>query len=141
MNVPDVKGGAFALSGVVLRAGERTAASDPIDSDRFSVRPVDVLRFYPPGTPLWYSYEIYNAGRTVQTVTSLWRGTERVTTFPPETLAAPTDGRPFVAVGSLTLANDQAAGAYVLQIAATSDDPKHAKSTRGAVQRLSFEVK
>jgi hypothetical protein len=140
VNVPDVKGGVFALSGVVLRTGERTAAP-PIDSDRFSVRPADVLRVYPPGTPLWYSYEIYNPGRAVQTATSLWRGTERLTSLPPETLMPPTDGRPFVAIGGITLANDLPAGTYMLQISATSDDPKHAKSARGAVQRLSFEVK
>lgn len=66
VNVPDVTGGAFALSGLVLRAGEPTSASESIDSDRFSVRPVDALRVYAPGTQLSYSYEIYNAGRAVQ---------------------------------------------------------------------------
>ncbi len=37
--------------------------------------------------------------------------------------------------------DDLPSGTYVLQIAATSDDPKHAKRASGAVQRLSFEVK
>jgi hypothetical protein len=137
----DVKGGAFALSGVVLRVGDRTADTDSIDSDRFSLRPADVLHVYAPGTPLSYSVEVYNPGRTVQIATSLWRGTERLTSLPPETLTPPTDSRPFVAAGGLTLANDLQSGTYVLQITATSDDPQHAKSVRRAVQRLSFEVK
>ncbi len=141
VNVPDVTGGAFALSGLVLRAGERTAASGSIDSDRFSVRPADALRVYAPGTQLWYSYEIYNAGRAVQAVTSLWRGTDRLSSLPPDTLVPPADGGPFATAGGLKLADDLAAGTYVLQIAATSDDLKHEKRARGAVQRLSFDVK
>jgi VWFA-related protein len=141
VNVPDVTGGAFALSGLVLRAGERTAASESIDSDRFSVRPADALRVYAPGTELSYSYEIYNAGTAVQAVTSLWRGTDRLTSLPPDTLVPPADGGPFATAGGLKLADDLPAGTYVLQIAATSDDPKHAKRARGAVQRLSFDVK
>ena len=52
VNVPDVKGGAFALSGLVLRAGERTTPGESIDSDRFSVPPSDALRVYAPGTQL-----------------------------------------------------------------------------------------
>jgi VWFA-related protein len=140
VNVADVTGGAFALSGLVLRAGERTAASESIDSDRFSVRPADGLRVYAPGTQLSYSYEIYNAGTAVQAVTSLWRGTDRLTSLPPDTLVPPADGGPFATAGGLKLADDLPAGTYVLQIAATSDDPKHAKRARAAVQRLSFDV-
>ena len=139
--MPDVIGGAFALSGLVLRAGERTAAGESIDSDRFSVRPSDALRVYSPGTPLSYSYEIYNTGTTVQAVTSLWRGTEHLSSLPPETLVPPADGGRFAKASGLTLADDLPAVTYVLQIAATSDDPKHPKRARAAVQRLSFDVK
>lgn len=141
VNVPDVTGGAFALSGLVLRAGEPSAASVSIDSDRFSVRPADALRAYAPGTRLSYWYEIYNAGTTVQAVTSLWRGTDSLTSLPPAALVPPMDGGPFPAGGVLELADDLPAGRYVLQIAATSDDPTRAKRARGAVQRLSFDVK
>jgi hypothetical protein len=141
VNVPDVTGGAFALSGLVLRAGERAAASESIDSDRFSVRPADALRVYAPGTQLSYSYEIYNAGTAVQALTSLWQGTDRLTSLPPDTLVPPADGGLFATAGGLKLADDLPAGTYVLQIAATSDDPTHPKRARGAVQRLSFDVK
>ncbi len=136
-----MKGGAFALSGLVLRAGERTTPSESIDSDRFSVPPSDALRVHAPGTQLSYSYEIYNAGTAVQAVTSLWRGTERLASLPPATLAPPAVGGVFATAGSLELADDLPAGRYVLQIAATSDDPKHAKRARAAIQRLTFDVR
>ncbi|MDP9224973.1 MAG: VWA domain-containing protein [Actinomycetota bacterium] len=141
VNVPDVTGGVFALSGLVLRAGEQTVARESIDSDRFSLPPADALRVYAPGTQLSYAYEVYNAGRSVQTVASLWRGTDRLTSQPPDTLVPPARGGHVVAAGRLKLADDLPAGTYVLQIAATSDDPKQAKKTRTAVQRISFDVK
>jgi hypothetical protein len=138
VNVPDVARGAFALSGLVVRTGEGAAASESIDSDRFTVRPADALRVYPPGTELSYSYEIYNAGAAVQAVTSLWRGTERIIARPPDALASPSPGRAFIATGALKLPDDLPSGAYVLQIAATSGERPH---TTSAVQRLSFDVK
>jgi VWFA-related protein len=141
VNVPDVPAGAFALSGLVLRAGERATPTESIDSDRFSVRPAEALRVYRPGTPLSYSYEIYNAGSAVQAVASLWRGTERVTSLPSERLMRPANGGPFAATGGLELAADLPAGSYALQIAATSTDSRQPKRTREAVQRLSFEVR
>ena len=135
VSVPDVPGGAFALSGLVLRSGEPAAASESIDGDRFSVQPADALRIYAAGTELSYSYEIYNAGKTVQILTSLWRGADRVISLPPETLVPPANGGPVAAAGGLTLADDLPAGTYVLQIVATSDDPKqprrHAEPSRG----------
>ena len=140
VNVPDAAGGALALSGLVLRAGQRTAASESIDNDRFSVPPADALRVYAPGTPLSYSYEIYNAAATVQAVASLWRGTDRLTTLPADTLTPPADGGRFAVTGRLDLAGDLPAGTYMLHIAA-SEDSKRAKRTRRAVQRLSFEVR
>ena len=139
--IPDVTGGAFALSGLVLSAGDRTAASESLDSDRFSVGPADALQVYAPGTSLSYACEVYNAGTAVHAVTSLMRGAETVISLPPGTLKSPAGGGPFSASGGLKLPADLAAGTYVLQITATSDDPKQPKKIRAAVQRLSFEVR
>jgi VWFA-related protein len=139
VTVPDVMGGAFALSGLVVRA-DGAAASESIGSDRFAVRPADALRVYAPGTPLSYSYEIYNAGKTAQVVTSVRRGIDRLLSLPPDTLAPPPDGA-FTATGMLTLPDDLPAGTYILEIVATSDDPKNAKRPHRAVQRLSFDIK
>jgi VWFA-related protein len=141
VNVPDVTGGAFALSGLVLRTDERMSASDSLGSDQFAVRPADALRVYAPGTQLLYSYEIYNAGMSVQVLASLWRGTERITSLPLDTLAPPADGGLFSAAGSLKLADDLVAGTYVLQIVATSDDPKNVKKARRAIQRVTFDIR
>ena len=77
----------------------------------------------------------------MQAVASLWRGTETITSQPPDTLAGPARGGRAVAAGRLNLPADLPAGTYVLQIAATTDDPKQAKKTRAAVQRISFDVK
>ena len=74
-------------------------------------------------------------------MTSLWRGTDRLTSLPPETLVPPANGGSFAISGGLKLADDLPAGRYMLQIAATSDDPKHVKRARAAVQRLPFDVK
>jgi hypothetical protein len=139
--VPDVTGGAFALSGLLLQADRRTAPSELLDSDRFSVPPADALRVYKPGTPLSYWYEIYNAHAAVTVAATLWRGEDSLASLPPDTLVPLPDGRPLSARGRLRLADDLPAGTYVLQIAATSDDPKHAKRARATVQRLSFDIK
>lgn len=139
--VPDVAGGAFALSGLIVRAEQRAVQAVPLDSDRFSMAPADALRVYAPGTPLVYSYEIYNGGTTVEAVATLWRAEERLVALAPETLVPPKGGEPFVATGRLKLADDLAPGAYVLQIAATSNDRGQRKKSRAAVQRLAFDVK
>ena len=95
---------------------------------------------YAPGTQLSYSYEIYNAEAAVQSVTSLWRHTERILTLAPETLGRPANG-PFVGAGHLALADDLAAGTYVLQVAVTAGDTPPSRKTRASVQRLSFDVR
>ena len=140
VDVADVAGGAFALSGLVLRTAEG-AASESRDGGEVALRPSDALRIFAPGTKLTYEYDIYNAAAAVQAVTSLWRGAERILVLPPVTLTRPGAGDPFVATGDVTLAGDFPAGAYVLQVAATSADPKQPKKTRGAVQRVAFDVK
>jgi VWFA-related protein len=139
--VPDVRGGAFALSGLVLRAAERAIADRPLDSDRFSLAPTDALRVYPPGTTLAYTYELYNAGTKVDVTATLWRGRQRLQSAPSETLTRPARNVVFSATGRLTLGRDLPADTYVLELTATSADPGRAKSTSTAVGRVSFDVR
>jgi VWFA-related protein len=141
VTIPDVTGGAFALSGLVLSAGNYTGATEPLDSDRFTVGATDALQVYAPGTSLSYSCEIYNAGTKVQAVTSLMRGPETIFALPPGTLQVPPGSGLFSASGGLKLPADLPAGTYVLQITATTDDATQAKKTRAAVQSLSFDVR
>ena len=140
VEIPDVTAGAFALSGIVLRARSGAPAPEPLDSDRFSLSAADALGVYSPGTAVLYSCEIYNAGPTVQAVAVLWRGTQKIVALPTPTLVPPAGRGGFAATGTLSLPADLPAGTYTLQIAAASDDPKHAKHTRAAVQWLTFEV-
>jgi VWFA-related protein len=139
--VPNVTGGDFALSGLVLRAPQRAASAQSLDGDGFSIPPVDALRVYAPGTPLVYSFEVYNAGKKVGLVATLWRGEEKLATLPAERLAPHPNGSALSASGRLTLPKNLQAGTHVLQVAATSDDPNQPKKDRSAVQRISFDVK
>lgn len=141
VNVPDVTGGAFAISGIVLRTEEHTEARPSLDSDGFSLRPADALRAFAPGSQLSFMYEVYNAGTAVQTVMSLWRDTVRLGVLRADTLATPPRGGPLAVAGGLKLPDGLAAGTYVLQLAATCLDPKQPKTARAAVQRISFDVK
>jgi hypothetical protein len=139
--VPDVTGGDFALSGLVLRAAQRAASAQLLDSDGFSIPPADALRVYATGTPLVYSFEIYNAGKKVEAVATLWRGENKLAALPADTLAPSSDSSALSASGRLTLPNNLQAGTHVLQVAATSDDPNQPRKDRSAVQRISFDVK
>ena len=141
VNVPDVAAGAFAISGIVLRAGQRPDIGEPLDTDRLSVRPSDASADFTAGGELGYGYEIYNAGPAVQTVVSVWRDGNRIVALPPSTAATQGDGRGVPVTGTVALPADLSAGVYVLQIATTSDDPKQPKRSRAAVQQVAFEVK
>jgi hypothetical protein len=141
VSMPNVAGGAFALSGLVLRAGQPDASTESLDSDRFSIPPTDAVRVYAPGTRLAYSYEIYNAGRDVEVSPTLWRGEDKLATLPSVTHVAPEGAAVIAATNGLTLAEGLSPGTYVLQLAATSDDSKRAKKDRAAVQRIAFDVR
>jgi hypothetical protein len=141
VTVPDVPGGEFALSGLTLRSAERMTTDTSLDSDHFSVAPSDALHVYPSGTTLAYAYEIYNAGAKVELVTTLRRGGERLTSSPPEVLAAPPGGTRFSTTGRLTLDPNLSAGAYVLEVTAASTGSSRATAGRMAAQRVSFDVR
>lgn len=140
VNVPDVPGGEFALSGIVLHGD----AAAPVAGREatLTLSPSQALRIYPPGSHLWYAYELYNAGPEVKVAPSVWRGDERILAAPPDALLPP-DGqtRLFAARGGLKLGQSLAAGSYVLQLTAATPDPKHRGRVRSAVQRVTFEVR
>ncbi len=142
VTVPDVTGGAFALSGLVLRADDDNANGNAIDSDRFTLRPADGLRVYAPGTQLKYACEIYNASAPVQLVLSLWRGTERVLANPAVTLAqSGNKSAAFRAEGVFKVGNSLPPGRYALQLTAQTTDAGKRGRVRRAVQQMDFEVK
>lgn len=138
----DIPGGAFALSGIVLRREDDKGGSSLTGGDDIRLTPAQALGVYAPGTRLSYAYEIYNAAASIEAATSVWRGTEKVLAAAPDTLAPPPDGaRRFVAAGGMKLGESLAPGSYVLQIAATTADPRRKGRTSQAVQRIAFEVR
>jgi hypothetical protein len=141
VNVPDVAGGVFALSGVVLRSREQSGPRASLDSDAFSLHPADALFAFAPGSQLSYTYEVYNAATAVQTAVSLWRGPQRLTAPRADAPVTAVPGGRLIITGGLELPGNLPAGTYVLQLAATSDNPNNPKKARAAVQRVSFDVK
>lgn len=141
VEVPDVARGVFALSGIVLRRDDGTVPQAPTGADHLALTAAQALRAYPPGTRLSYAYEIYNAATAVRATTSIWRGTEQVFAAAPDTLIVPAGGAArFAAAGGVKLGEGLPAGSYVLQVSATTPDPKRQGRSRLAVQRMGFEV-
>lgn len=141
VEIADIAGGAFALSGIVLRGGDSAPASVDQAAEPIALAPSQALRVYRPGTHLSYAYEIYNAATQVKAASSIWRDRQAVLMAPPSTLAAPVSGaRRFAARGSLKLGEALPPGTYVLQVAAATPDPTRSGRTKTAVQRIAFDV-
>lgn len=148
VEVPDVAGGEFALSGIVLRTEETFSGTDEGGSapaeggEPIAVPPSQALRIYRAGATLSYAYEVYNAGNEVQAAPNVWRGTARILAAPNDTLVPPAGraGR-FGARGRLKLGAALPRGSYTLQVTAATPDPKGKGRLRTAVQRITFEVR
>jgi hypothetical protein len=138
VDMADMAGGAFALSGIVLRSD---ADKGPPAADRLAVMPAQAVRIYPVGSRLSYAYEVYNAAKTVRAAPSIWRGADQVFAAPPVTLTVPDGGTArFGAAGELQIAG-LSPGSYVLQVTAVTDDPKRPGRSRTAIQRTTFDVR
>ena len=139
--IPDIAGGAFALSGIVVHADEGPGGAVP-NPDDTTLTPAQALNVLAPGARLSYAYEVYNATTAVTSTTSVWRAMANILTTEPDTLVPPPDGsRRFVAAGGLKLGDQLPPGGYVLQVAATTPDPKRKGKYSTAVQRVAFEVR
>ena len=142
VEMPDVAHGAFALSGIVLRSDEPDGSSVAGDAEPIRVTPAQALHTYAAGSRLSYAYEIYNATGTVRSATSVWHGVQKILDAPPATLKAPAGSEQrFAATGGIRLGEQLPPGSYVLQIGATTGDPKHEGKALAAVQRIAFEVR
>jgi VWFA-related protein len=142
VEIGDIAGGVFALSGIVLRPDDGSSGASAKIPEDIAITPAQALSVYRPGTRLSYAYEIYNAATPIQAATSVWRGTEKVLAVEPATLVPPPGGgRRFAAAGGFKLGERLPPGSYVLQIAATRQDPERKDRNRTAVQRIGFEVR
>ncbi len=142
VDVDNIAGGAFALSGIVLRAESDATSGTAAPADDMALTPAQALRIYRPGTKLSYAYEIYNADGGVQSATSIWRGPERILAAAPDTLVPPAgETRRFAAAGGIRLGEKLPPGSYVLEITAVRRDPRAKGPAATAVQRMGFEVR
>jgi VWFA-related protein len=139
VDVADMAGGAFALSGIVLKTDDGSSSSGA-GIERLALSPEQAIRLYPANARLSYAYEIYNASAPVQSTVSIWRGSERVFAAAPDTLVVPSGSVLFAARGGLRLAG-LPSGSYTLQISATTRDPRRPTRNRVAVQRIDFDVR
>ena len=142
VEVPDMAGGAFALSGIVLRSDADPATPGFDGAGQMTVTPTEAVRVYPRGARLSYAYEVYNAAGPVQSAMSIWRGPDKILAASPNTLVPPADAaRVFAAAGGVRLGDALTPGNYLLQIAATTGDPTRKGKGATALQRIEFEVR
>jgi VWFA-related protein len=142
VEIPDTAGGAFSLSGIVLRSDADPPTPGLDGADQITVTPTQAVRVYPRGARLSYAYEIYNATGPVQAAMSIWRGPEKVLTPPASTLVPPPGSeRVFAAGGGVKLGEGLPPGNYVLEIAAATSKASAKTANAGAVQRIDFEVR
>jgi VWFA-related protein len=139
VQVADIPGGAFALSGISLRPDDGSVARSG-GPELLAMTPAQAMGRYAAGSRLSYAYEIYNASAAVQATMSVWRGTERIFAAPADTLVRPAGADAlFAAAGRFSLGSARP-GSYVLQISAVTSDPQHPGRSRTAVQRMAFDV-
>lgn len=142
VEIPDLKKGRLALSGLVLNAappGESPPQTDPHAGE--------AVRHFHPGTVMRYGFVIYNArlggpsrAPSLRVQARLFRGGQPVFTgkVQPFTLNNPRDLTRLAAGGSITLGADMPPGEYVLQV--TVEDLLAGEGRRSASQWMDFEI-
>jgi hypothetical protein len=142
----DVAGGAFSLSGIVLQKDDGSQRGHVDDSDQVVLTPAQAVRLYPRGSRLTYAYEVYNATVPVEAVMTIWHGKDKVLSTEPAVLVPPAGAhaidahRSFAASGGVRLGDALPPGSYVLEIAARLADSGDKKQGAVAIQRIDFEV-
>lgn len=140
VEIPDLKKGRLALSGLVLNAKEEEA--QPPDPQAG-----EAVRHFKSGAVLRYSFVIYNArldkdtrSPQLQVQVQLFRGGQPVFTgkVQPFTLNNPPDLGRLAASGAVTLGTNILPGEYVLQV--TVNDLLADEKRRTTSQWIDFEV-
>jgi hypothetical protein len=148
IEIPDVKKGKLALSGIILGAGQSPAAADA-DSKEGVLSAKDpnstpAVRIFKQGSSLVYAYEILNA-RTdrnkkyqIDIETRLFRDGEQIYASPGSKVSdSEQKDRRLVGLGQLQL-NQIQPGDYVLQVIVT--DRLASEKNRIAAQAMNFEI-
>ena len=144
VEIGDIAGGEFALSGIVLRSDDGKSADPTNVSDDITLTPAQALSVYRPGgTRLSYAYEIYNATTPIQAATSVWRGSQKILTVEPDTLVPPPDGARTLCRGRRRQARRGSClqATTCCRLLRPGRTPERKGRTRTAVQRIGFEVR
>ena len=131
VEVPDVKAGRLALSGIVLTAATRSE-DDPSASL--------AMRIFKPGSTIDYAYEVFNPTSPLQMQMRIYRDGETVYEGAPSALSpadAKDPGR--LAAGGRIQLIKLSAGDYVMQVAVFDGSRKD--KPRVATQAIDFEVR
>jgi hypothetical protein len=151
VEIPDLKKGRLALSGLALSAaaaGQPAAAAQEGEGARQSdPQAGEAVRHFKTGMAMRYSFVIYNArldgearAPRLQVQVRLFRDGQPVFTgkVQPFALNNPPDLGRLAAGGSITLGADMAPGEYVMQV--TVDDLLADEKHRTASQWIDFQV-
>ena len=131
VEIPEVKKGGLALSGVVL-GEESQAVATPGDEMATMARiSSPALRVFAPGTRLVYTYEIYNASMPVDTTVTVWRNGRPYFSAPPATLTPLPKPQPTKAAGGIQLGGRMPPGDYVFQVSAVTQPTGRSKPEDG----------
>jgi VWFA-related protein len=140
VEIPELKKGTLALSGVVLGEENQSALTPGDDTATVARISSPALRVFNPGARLVYTYEIYNAAVPVDTRVTVWRNGRPFFSAPPSTLAAAPKARPLKAAGGIKLGERMPPGDYVFQVSAITRPAGRAKP-KTATRWTNFEIR
>jgi VWFA-related protein len=162
IDVPDVKKGRLALSGIMLSADNSKAAAaaaasaqaqgqEPSEEEGHVNDPdpnaTPAVRIFKPGTPIVYGYQILNAQADtakkpeLEVQTRLFRDGQQVYQGTPRAMEVGTaaDTKRLIGGGRMQLGDKITPGDYVLQVIVTDKLAK--EKYRVATQSMDFEVR
>lgn len=144
VDVPDVKKGRLALSGLVIEGSKRTT---PEEADNVveheDPRATVALRAFRQGTSATYFCEVYNARRgkdnrpQLESTTRLYRDGVEVFNSAPRAVELAGDGKRTIAAGMLQFGPSMPPASYLFEVTVVD---KLAKKNNRSTQTIDFEV-
>ncbi len=144
VEVPDVRKGRLALSGLLIEGTKRTTP-DEADNvvEHEDPRATVALRAFRQGTSATYFCEVYNARRgkdgrpQLESTTRLFRDGVEVFNSPPRAVDITNDGKRAIAAGMLQFGASMPPASYMFEVTVVD---KLAKKNNRSTQTIDFEV-
>jgi hypothetical protein len=139
VDIPNLKGGVLAMSGIVMRAATTDAAKNPFADD---VRTGPAVRHFRQESTIDFGYVVYNANPKSELAAQarLYHDGKLILGPYPLTISrpSPNDARRLTSRGNLQLGSNLVPGDYVFQIVVT--DLADKQKPRVASQWIDFEI-